>query len=305
MNTLNNFSRLDYNSLNAFVAAARTLNFTLAARQAAMTQSGVSQHIAKLEGQLRAKLFARTSKKMRLTRAGEILLGFCEAQKESVDELFENIFGENNLICGKVRYAMPNSCLLSAHFPQLLEKNKGLETVNLEVYLCPNDAVIGKLISRQIDFGFVTKKENNPAVHFDLFCKEEYLLAGGRQARINPVDQSTLLASKLVDYPGMGVLFDIWAGHHFGRKALSFRSFHIGGFIDSLHGAITMIKHNMGLTIIPKHCVRDLLRDGSLKEFPGPNKRPLLNDVYIATLAGVTLPARVRAVIDIFRGMER
>jgi len=305
MNILNDFSRLDYNSLNAFVAAARTLNFTSAARQAAMTQSGVSQHIARLEGQLRVRLFTRASKKTRLTRAGEILLKFCEAQKERVDELFENIFSENNSICGKVRYGMPYSCLLSPHFPEFLDKNKGLGGVNLEVYLCPNDAVLGKLISRQIDFGFVTKKENNPAVHFNFFCKEEYLLAGGSRARVNPVDQSALLDCKFVDYPGMSILFDIWARHHFGRKALSFRSFRIGEFIDSLHGAITMLRHNMGLTIIPRHCVRDLLRDGSLKEFPGPNKRPLLNDVYIVTLAGITLPARVRAVIDVFRGMKR
>jgi len=304
MNIPNNFSRLDYNSLNAFAAAARTLNFTSAARQAAMTQSGVSQHIARLERQLCAKLFTRASKKTRLTRAGEILLEFCEAQKESLDELFENIFSENNLLCGSVRYGMPYSCLLSPHFPKLLDGNKGLEAINLKVNLCPNDIVLAKLISRQIDFGFVTKKENNPAVHFDLFCKEEYLLVGGDRARINPMNQSALLERKFVDYPGMSILFDIWAGHHFGRKALSFRSFQIGSFINSLHGAITMLKHNMGITIIPRHCVMEFLKDGSLIEFNGPNKRPLLNDVHIVTLAGITPPARVRAVIDVFNGMK-
>ena len=304
MNTPEDFRRLGYNSLNAFVAAARTLNFTSAARQTAMTQSGVSQHVARLEGQLRARLFTRTNKKIRLTVAGEILRKFCEAQKDSLDELLESVFSENNSIRGKVRYAMPHSCLLSPHFPQFLEKNKGLESVNLEVYLCPNDAVIGQLINRQIDFGFVTKKTNNPAVRFELFCKEEYLLAGGSRLRVASMDQKALLGHRFVDYPGMSVLFDIWAGHHFGRKALSFRSLHIGSFIDGLHGAITMLRHNMGLTIIPRHCVEELLRGGSLREFPGPNKRPLLNDVHIVTLAGIPLPSRVRAVMDVFKGMK-
>lgn len=303
MNVAHDFGRLDYHSLNAFAAAARTLNFTVAARQAAMTQSGVSQQVARLEAQLGAKLFTRTGKKTRLTREGEILFEFCEAQKESLDELFENVSSETSAVCGKVRYAMPYSCLLSSHFRKFLGKKEGLGAIDPEVYLCPNELVIGKLISRQIDFGFVTRRDNTPAVHFDFFCKEEYLLVGGPRMRVDAEKQDALLGCKFVDYPGMNVLFDIWAGHHFGRKALSFRSLRVGGFIDSLHGAITMLRHDVGLAVIPRHCVADHLKDGTLRVFPGRNKRPLLNDVHLVTLAGITSPARVRAVMDVFRGM--
>jgi len=46
------FARLDGGSFKAFVAAAKALNFTTAAEKAAMTQSGVSQHVARLEREL-------------------------------------------------------------------------------------------------------------------------------------------------------------------------------------------------------------------------------------------------------------
>ena len=45
------YDRIDARLFPAFVAEAKTENFTEAARMAAMTQSGISQHISKLEEQ--------------------------------------------------------------------------------------------------------------------------------------------------------------------------------------------------------------------------------------------------------------
>ena len=46
------FTLLDTRLFKAFMAAAETRSFTHAATRAHMTQSGVSQHIAKLEEQI-------------------------------------------------------------------------------------------------------------------------------------------------------------------------------------------------------------------------------------------------------------
>ena len=47
------------NAVRVFVAAARCLSFSRAARELGMTQSGVSHHVAGLEGHLGRRLFAR------------------------------------------------------------------------------------------------------------------------------------------------------------------------------------------------------------------------------------------------------
>lgn len=305
INDYENFSRLDHGSFKAFAAAARTLNFTLAAERAAMTQSGISQHIAKLEQQLETQLFARVNRKVSLTKAGELLLKFIERHKEQTDFLIDEIHGETNRVSGKVRYGMPYSCLFTPHFSLLLNKRRTFGEVDLEVHLCPNDIIFEKLLNQKIDFGFVTRKEPSPAIRSDFFCREEYVLVGNSKAQIKFATQDVLLGSKFVSFPGMDILFDIWVKHHFRTKPIHYESLKIAGFIESLHGAITMVEHGVGITVIPKHCVEDHLRKKILCEISGPNKSPLLNNVSIVTLNEVELPRRVHVMINAFREMKK
>src|ERR1700754_2881850 len=56
------------------VAVAETANFTRAAERCRVVQSALSHQIARLEHELGAALFARTSRRVRLTPAGEAFL---------------------------------------------------------------------------------------------------------------------------------------------------------------------------------------------------------------------------------------
>jgi LysR family glycine cleavage system transcriptional activator len=67
-------------ALRVFEAAARHLGFTPAAAELGVTPAAVSNQIRGLEDQLGVRLFARTSRSMRLTRPGETLFaGVTEA----------------------------------------------------------------------------------------------------------------------------------------------------------------------------------------------------------------------------------
>jgi LysR family glycine cleavage system transcriptional activator len=76
-------------SLRAFDAAARHLNFTKAASEINVTPAAISHQIKELEEQIGAELFARTSRTMRLTRAGEILY---TAAHDSLETLSQALF---------------------------------------------------------------------------------------------------------------------------------------------------------------------------------------------------------------------
>ena len=65
--------RLSLDLLRGFRAAARHLSFTRAARELFVTQSAISLEVRKLEEQLGTPLFARASRSLRLTQAGERL----------------------------------------------------------------------------------------------------------------------------------------------------------------------------------------------------------------------------------------
>lgn len=64
------------------VAVAETANFTRAAEQCLVVQSALSHQIARLERELGAKLFDRTSRSVRLTPAGE---AFLPAARQALD----------------------------------------------------------------------------------------------------------------------------------------------------------------------------------------------------------------------------
>jgi LysR family transcriptional regulator, transcriptional activator of the cysJI operon len=294
---------MDNASHKAFISAAKTLNFTVAAEKAAMTQSGISQHIAKLEESLGAQLFKRVNKKVYLTRAGEILLNFLERQQEENSNLLEQIHGEVNQIRGLVRYAMPHSCLFTPHFPILLKKRKDFLSVTLDVNLCPNETVFQMLLDQQIDFGFVTKRNTNPIIDHAPFAAEEYILIGADKAQLRSINIKNLTESNFVSYPGMNILFDFWLQNHFNTKKISYDSLKITGNINSLDGAITMVEHGVGLTVLPKHCAANALRNYKVFEFD-PGKKSPLSEIFIVTLNGVNQPKRVKTVLDAFWEMK-
>ena len=64
----------DLESVQCFVAAARTLNFRAAARQVALTPAAFGKRIKSLEDQLDQRLFERTTRHVSLTPAGQRFL---------------------------------------------------------------------------------------------------------------------------------------------------------------------------------------------------------------------------------------
>jgi len=62
---------MDIKQLQCFLAVAERLNFTRAAKDLQMTQSGISYQIATMEKAMDAKLFLRNSRSVRMTEAGE------------------------------------------------------------------------------------------------------------------------------------------------------------------------------------------------------------------------------------------
>lgn len=72
--TSGDVDRLETREIIYFVAVAENLHFGRAAEQLGIAQPGLSRAIGRLERRLRVRLFERTSRQVRLTRAGEVFL---------------------------------------------------------------------------------------------------------------------------------------------------------------------------------------------------------------------------------------
>jgi DNA-binding transcriptional LysR family regulator len=75
--------------LRAFVAVADELHFTRAAQRLHLAQQALSQHVRQLEAELDTQLFRRTTRKVELTDAGQILLARIGPIFESLAEAVE------------------------------------------------------------------------------------------------------------------------------------------------------------------------------------------------------------------------
>lgn len=301
------FKEVDSSLFKAFVFAAHELNFTKAAQKAGMTQSGVSQKVSKLEAQIGQPLFLRVNKSVSLTDTGQTLLDYIERQQDELEKLFEQLKQEKRSLTGQVRYGMPHSCLFTPHFSLLLQDRQSqYGDVSIKVELCPNEEVVDKVMNRQIDFGFVTRKIENPAIEFNLFAVEEYAMVGHVSGSVLKATADFMRDLPFVNYPGMQNLFEIWKSGHFpASRRFNFESLVIAGEINSLHGAVTMLREGVGWSIMPTHVVAKELSAREMQIYPGTEKKKIKSEIYIITLKTVNQPARVRALLSSFEKMKK
>lgn len=299
------FKYLDPLSLKAFYSAATTLHFTRAAQACNMTQSGVSQHIARLEADLGVDLFVRTGRSVSLSEAGQKLKVYVETFLDQTDGILELLQAEKQAPSGKVRYAMPASCLMTPHFSRLLEQRPQFENIDLAVTICHSEEVMRLLSENKIDFGFVTRWFDSPDIQLTEFSREEYLLVAADPRELKFTDPQELLQKKFILYPGMPELYERWFESCFGRRRpVHPDQLNITGEINNLPAAINMVAHGLGLGVFPQHCVQAEL---SARRLHAQNLRAKSHDtypIYIARRKSSRPLKRVQAILDIFMKMK-
>lgn len=301
---LNGVRLLDPRLFPAFVAAADLKNFTQAAESAHMTQSGVSQHIAKLEEQVGRPLFRRLGKTVALTPAGEVLLGYIREQVQHVNQLFERIETEEERVSGLVSYAMPPSCLLSDHFISILERRRSHPELNLRIFTGSSAEILELVLRDQVDFAFVAGKHEHAAVTFEPFCEEECVLVStdpNFEAAKNP---ARLFDVPIIAFPDSDVYYDMWLAHTLPNARREVRALNRAGQIDSIHGAIAMVMAGLGCAVFPRHCVHQQLSAGLLHEHVSP-AGPVNHSIYVARMAAYQPPRRVQSVLSWFETMVK
>jgi LysR family transcriptional regulator, transcriptional activator of the cysJI operon len=305
-----NFESLDPTALKAFYHSAQELNFTNAARRAAMTQSGVSQHIAKLEEDLGIQLFLRIGRQVRLTEAGTELLSFSKSYFDQVEILKSKLQSAEVSLKGVVRYAMPDSCLYTPHFQMLLEKrNAKFPNLQLEIDICPSEKVAAGVLDGKYDFGFVTRAQPHRSLTTKLFARETYVLAVRKNSKQSvPQTVGDLENRRWLNYPGMDVLFDEWKTNYFSKsksKLPVLRELDVGVYIESLRGARMACQTDDLAGIFPYHCVEYLLREQKLKVLARPKSNPSECPIFVIELKDRIPSRRVQTIIDSFWEMKK
>ena len=138
--------------LRTFCTLVDIGHFTRTAERLHMTQSGVSQHISKLENQLGVDLLIRKGKQFSLTNAGEQLYSEAGEILQRLSNLEQRI-GNDPPYEGLVRLMSPGSVGLKL-YPQLLTLQQQHPKLVIDYRFAPNSDIERALANHEIDIGF-------------------------------------------------------------------------------------------------------------------------------------------------------
>lgn len=270
--------------LDAFFAAAQSLNFSQAAKELHITQSALSQRVKALEEELHLTLFVRLPRGVQLTEAGERLLRYCQARHSLERELLEQLTGDGRTgLGGMLRIGGYSSVVRSVLMPALaplLRANPRVQShfQNAEMRELPE-----LLITGSVDF-IVTDSEVHRA---DL----ETVVLGEEECVLCDSVEFPLSAEIYLDHdPGDPVT------QKFFNRQKSAPSEYRRAFMDEVYAIIDGVALGVGKAVLSRHLIRDDPRIRVLDGYEPMrvpmllhyHKQPFYTELHEQTIATLT-----------------
>ncbi|MEI3607684.1 LysR family transcriptional regulator [Pseudogracilibacillus sp. SE30717A] len=162
--------------LKVFITVVERQNFSRAAEELLMTQPAVSQYIRTFEENIGARLLERTSKYVRLTKAGEIvyhhgteIVGLYTRMQTLVEDLINYASGPLSIGASFTfgEYVLPHI------IAKMQENNPAIQPT---VTIGNTKEIVNYMTRHQLDVGIIEGKFNNdPHMHVEDFA-EDYMV---------------------------------------------------------------------------------------------------------------------------------
>lgn len=151
---------INYELYKVFYYVATSLSFSEASKQLYISQSAVSQSIKTLEKRLNQNLFIRSTKKVRLTPEGEILLRHIEPAINLIQRGENQIVEANTLGGGQLRIGASDTICRYFLVPYLNKFHDAYPNVHIKVTNQTSPGCVDLLENGQVDF-IVTNYPNS------------------------------------------------------------------------------------------------------------------------------------------------
>jgi DNA-binding transcriptional LysR family regulator len=166
--------------LEYVVAIAETGTFTAAAERCHVAQSALSHQISSLERHLRARLFERSSRSVRLTEAGQSLLPVARRVLGEMAGIRDELRATDPVVRGPLRIGATQTAVRVLNLPQILvDYDKEYPEVEVSVAAGAGFELISGLRSAEFDIalGALDGPVLPPEVRFIPFGRLEPLVA--------------------------------------------------------------------------------------------------------------------------------
>ncbi|MGP4713196.1 MULTISPECIES: LysR family transcriptional regulator [unclassified Psychrobacter] len=277
--------------LRTFFTLVEVGHFTRTAERLHMTQSGVSQHIRKLESQLDVDLLIRQGKQFSLTDAGEELYREADDILQRLANLEQRI-GDDPAFAGLVRLMSPGSVGLKL-YPQLLSLQQQYPQLVIDYRFAPNSDIERALANHDIDIGFMTDISDDEGISCQSIAQEALILV--TPATTNEPSWEALIELGFIDHPD---------GAHHASMLLSanysefqhINDFKKKGFSNQIGLILEPVSRGLGFTVLPAHAVAAYANPELISSHRLPI--PVSETLYLAVRRQQALSNRMHTVIN-------
>ncbi len=251
-------SSLDLESLRCFEAVARVLHFRTAAENVALSPAAVSDRVRRLEESLGVMLFERTTRRVRLTDAGQRLLPHARRLLLDAARCGAVARGDGRPVPYALTLGTRYELGLSWLQPMLRPLIERCPERTLHLYMGDTADLLDRMERGIIDACVLSAGPRRPEIRQALLHPEHYVFVGVEPTTLCPdtVRQLTLVDST-ADLPLFGYFLDHQAHAVDWRFA---RHLYVGG-IAAIRAAVL---DGWGVAVLPRYFVEEDLKAGRL-----------------------------------------
>lgn len=243
---------MELRQLQHFVAVAEEQHFTRAARRINIVQSALSSSIRALEDELKAKLFLRNTRQVRLTAAGRVFLDKARVALEAVSDAREAVEAMQGLRRGSLSIGTVQSLPAFLDLPSVLASFHALYP-DIEVRLCQGNSshLAEKVRSGKLDLAILPLSDSIDGIATTMIacealvaiCARSHPLAGHEN-----VNLSAFRDEPFVDFePDWGTRQLVDRG--FAQAGVERR---IAFEVSDLGTLIELVAQGLGIALVPE-----------------------------------------------------
>jgi len=282
---------IDFRHLETFCRVAEAKSFSRAANDLFVTQPTVSGHILALEKSLSLRLFDRTGREVRLTKAGEVFLQYASKtltiRKDllnALSEFSQGIRGELSIGASTI----PGEYLL----PKLMGGFRKVHPhCTLSLKIADTKEIVQYVLEGKVEFGMIGAKVNHPSLHYEKYEEDEIIVvapSGHPLARKKRVDLDDLLKEPwIIREEGSGTQMAV--DNTLRRKGKTLRAFNVATEMGSTSSMKEGVKARLGLAFISARAAEEDLNQGLLSRITVEGMESISRQIYIVSHRGRTL----------------
>lgn len=282
-------AQIDLDLLRAFTTVAETGNMTASAARLFRSPSAVSLMIKRLEEQLGIRLFERAHRAVRLSAAGEQLLGHARRLLAAHDAMLDEM--AEPALQGVVRLGTPED-FATSYLPDVLARFANSHSrVALEVSCDLTLNLIDAFGRGEFDLVLIKREPAGPESGVRVW-REPLVWAAAGGFDIEGADLLPLVVSPAPC---------VYRARATGALDRAGHGWRIAYTCASLAGSQAAVRAGLGVTVLPRDMV-----PSDLAVIDDPQLLPDLHDTEIALLAVADLSLPARRLLDhMVRALER